>query len=203
MSGLEGKVVLVTGASSGIGAGAAKSFAALKCRLSLVARNLDNLNSVAEACRAAGAAEVLVLSKDLSVAEECISAVEDTAVHFKGVDVLVNSAGIVVTGDTASLPLDDYDRCMNINTRAAFLLSQRAIPHLRKTRGSIVHVSSVTGLRAFPDVVAYNMSKAAVDQLARTTALEEAKNGVRVNAVNPGVIVTEIHKRGTECLSSC
>ena len=197
MSGLEGKVVLVTGASSGIGAGVAKSFAALKCRLSLVARNLDNLNSVAEACKAAGAPEVLVLSKDLSVAEECISAVEGTASHFKGVDVLVNSAGIVVTGDTASLSLDDYDRCMNINTRAAFLLSQRAIPHLRKTRGSIVHVSSVTGLRAFPNVVAYNMSKAAVDQLMRTTALEEAKNGVRVNAVNPGVIITEIHKRGT------
>ena len=197
MSGLEGKVVLVTGASSGIGAGVAESFAALKCRLSLVARNLDNLNSVAEACKAAGAPEVLVLSKDLSVAEECISAVEGTASHFKGVDVLVNSAGIVVTGDTASLSLDDYDRCMNINTRAAFLLSQRAIPHLRKTRGSIVHVSSVTGLRAFPNVVAYNMSKAAVDQLMRTTALEEAKNGVRVNAVNPGVIITEIHKRGT------
>merc|ERR1712018_1036439 len=76
-----------------------------------------------------------------------------------------------------------------------FLLSQRAIPHLRKTRGSIVHVSSVTGLRAFPNVVAYNMSKAAVDQLTRTCALEVASRGVRVNAVNPGVIVTDVHKR--------
>jgi len=196
MSGLEGKIVLVTGASSGIGAEAAKHFATLKCRLSLVARNVDNLNSVAEACKTAGASEVLILSKDLSIAEECISAVEDTVAHFKDVDVLVNSAGIVVTGDTASLSLEDYDRCMNINTKAAFILSQKVIPYLRKSRGNIVHVSSVTGLRAFPNVVAYNMSKAAVDQLTRTTALEEAKNGIRVNAVNPGVIVTEIHKRG-------
>lgn len=161
-----------------------------------MARNVDNLNSVAEACKTAGASEVLILSKDLSIAEECISAVEDTVAHFKDVDVLVNSAGIVVTGDTASLSLEDYDRCMNINTKAAFILSQEVIPYLRKSRGNIVHVSSVTGLRAFPNVVAYNMSKAAVDQLTRTTALEEAKNGIRVNAVNPGVIVTEIHKRG-------
>ena len=64
---------------------------------------------------------------------------------FTGLDVLVNSAGIVVTGDTASLSLEDFDRCMNINTKAAFILSQKAIPYLRKSRGNIVHVSSVTG----------------------------------------------------------
>ena len=84
MTGLEGKIVLVTGASSGIGAEAAKHFAALKCRLSLVARNMDNLNRVAEVCKTAGAPEVIVLSKDLSITEECISAVEDTVAHFKG-----------------------------------------------------------------------------------------------------------------------
>lgn len=64
-------------------------------------------------------------------------------------DVLVNSAGIVVTGGTASLSLEDYDRCMNINTRAAFILSQKVIPYLRKSRGNIVHVSSVTGTIVF------------------------------------------------------
>ncbi len=109
--------------------------------------------------------------------------------------MLVNSAGILINGDTASLGIDDYDRCMNINTKAAFILTQKSIPHLLKTKGNIVHVSSVTGLRAFPNVVAYNMSKAAVDQLTRTAALELASQGVRVNAVNPGVIVTEIHRR--------
>ena len=73
---------------------------------------------------------------------------------------------------------------------------QLAIPHLKQSKGNIVNVSSVTGLRAFPGVVAYNLSKAGVDQLTRTAALELAEFGVRVNAVNPGVIVTELHKSG-------
>ena len=81
---------------------------------------------------------------------------------------------------------------MAINCRSAFVLTQACLPHLLQTRGNIVHVSSVTGLRAFPNVVAYNMSKAAVDQLTRTCALEVAARGVRVNAVNPGVIVTQV-----------
>jgi NADP-dependent 3-hydroxy acid dehydrogenase YdfG len=85
MSGLSGKIVLITGASSGIGAGTATHFASLHCKLSLVARNLDNLNKVAEECREAGAEEVIVLSKDLSVTEQCVAAVEETVAHFKGI----------------------------------------------------------------------------------------------------------------------
>jgi NAD(P)-dependent dehydrogenase (short-subunit alcohol dehydrogenase family) len=73
---------------------------------------------------------------------------------------------------------------------------QLAVPHLIKTKGSIVNVSSVTGLRSFPGVLAYCVSKAGLDQLTRCAALELAAKGVRVNAVNPGVVVTEIHKRG-------
>jgi len=85
---------------------------------------------------------------------------------------------------------------MNVNVRAVFQLMQMATPHLIKTKGNIVNVSSVTGLRSFPGVLAYCVSKAAVDQLTRCAALELAPQGVRVNAVNPGVVVTEIHKRG-------
>ncbi|CAG2183157.1 unnamed protein product, partial [Oppiella nova] len=85
---------------------------------------------------------------------------------------------------------------MNVNLRSVFHLMQLSIPHLRQTKGAIVNVSSVTGLRAFPGVLAYNLSKAGLDQLTRTAALELAADGVRVNAVNPGVIVTEVHKRG-------
>lgn len=120
----------------------------------------------------------------------------NTTFYIQGIDVLVHSAGIVVNGSTIDLPLSEYDRCMNINARSAFILTKECLPHLLKTKGNIVHVSSVTGLRAFPNVVAYNMSKAAVDHLVRTSALEVAKEGVRVNAVNPGVIVTDIHRRG-------
>ena len=85
---------------------------------------------------------------------------------------------------------------LDVNLRAVFHLMQLATPHLIETQGNIVNISSVTGLRSFPGVLAYCVSKAGVDQLTRCAALELASKNVRVNAVNPGVVVTEIHKRG-------
>src|SRR4028119_633025 len=84
---------------------------------------------------------------------------------------------------------------MNVNLRSVFLLMQATVPFLEKTKGNIVNVSSVTGLRAFPGVLAYCVSKAALDQLTRCSALELAPKQVRVNAVNPGVVVTNLHRR--------
>eukprot|EP00088_Acartia_fossae_P005909 TRINITY_DN12677_c0_g1_i1.p1 TRINITY_DN12677_c0_g1~~TRINITY_DN12677_c0_g1_i1.p1 ORF type:complete len:258 (-),score=47.52 TRINITY_DN12677_c0_g1_i1:77-850(-) len=195
MSNFKNKVVLITGASSGIGAGTAEYFASAGATLALVARSKDKLEEVAQKCKTLGASKVLAVSHDLSIESECIQAVQDTINEFNGIDVFVNSAGILVSGGIETLSAEDYDKCMNINTRCAFILTQQVIPHLIKSKGNLVHVSSVTGLRAFPGVLAYNMSKAALDQLTRTVALEVADKGVRVNAVNPGVIVTEVHKR--------
>jgi NAD(P)-dependent dehydrogenase (short-subunit alcohol dehydrogenase family) len=110
--------------------------------------------------------------------------------------VLVNAAGHISAGSIENTALAAWDAMMNVNLRAAFQLMQMAAPHLIKTKGNIVNVSSVTGLRSFPGVLAYCVSKAGVDQLTRCAALELAPKGVRVNAVNPGVVVTEIHKRG-------
>merc|ERR1712107_664357 len=118
----------------------------------------------------------------------------ETVDKLGGLDVLVNSAGILMSGSVEKLDIADYDKVMNINTRAAFILTQAVIPALLLSKGNIVHISSVTGLRAFPGVVSYNMSKAALDMLTRTAALELADRGVRVNTVNPGVIVTPCHK---------
>jgi len=193
---MAGKVILVTGASSGIGAGTAKHLAGLGCRLALVARNKEKLDIVKDACVAAGAKEVIALSHDLAEERECELAVEETVAHFGSLDVLVNSAGILMSGSIETLSPANYDKVMNINTRSAFILTQQVTPHLIKTKGNMVHVSSVTGLRAFPGVLSYCMSKAAMDQLVRCAALDLAPKGVRVNAVNPGVIVTECHKNG-------
>jgi len=195
MSEFRDKVVLITGASSGIGAGTAVHFGRLGAKLSLVGRDKNKLEGIAESCRTAGSTDVLVGIHDLSIESECVKSVSETISHFGKLDVFVNSAGILVQGSILTLSLEEYDRCMNINTRAAFILTKECIPHLIKSQGNIVHVSSVTGLRAFPGVLAYNMSKASVDQLTRTVALEVAEKGIRVNAVNPGVIVTEVHKR--------
>jgi NAD(P)-dependent dehydrogenase (short-subunit alcohol dehydrogenase family) len=121
----------------------------------------------------------------------------DEAIEQAGrLDVLVNAAGHISTGTIENTSLPQWDAMMNVNLRSVFNLMQLASPHLIKTKGSIVNISSVTGLRSFPGVLAYCVSKAGVDQLTRCAALELAAKGVRVNAVNPGVVVTEIHKRG-------
>merc|ERR1719320_1112741 len=111
-------------------------------------------------------------------------------------DVLVNNAGVLELGSIENTSLEQYDRVMNINVRSIYNLTMLAVPHLEKTQGNIVNVSSVNGIRAFPGVLAYNVSKAAVDQFTRCVALELAPKQVRVNSVNPGVTITELQKRG-------
>lgn len=195
--GLKEKVALITGATSGIGRECAKELAKEGCFVAITGRNPDALEETSKVCQEAGVPEdkVLKMVADLSKDEDCERVVSATVSHFGCLDVLVNSAGILIGGGIENITMEDYDRQMNINTRSVFLLMKLALPHILKTKGNIVNISSVTGLRAFPDVVAYNMSKAALDQLTRTVALEVASRGVRVNAVNPGVIVTEVHKR--------
>ena len=122
--------------------------------------------------------------------------VSETIDSFGRLDSLINAAGIIKSGNIEDTTLDDWDKMMNINLRSAFYLTQKCVPHLAQTKGNVVNVSSVTGTRAFPNVLAYCVSKAATDQMTRCTALELAPKGIRVNAVNPGVVVTNLHKRG-------
>jgi NAD(P)-dependent dehydrogenase (short-subunit alcohol dehydrogenase family) len=120
----------------------------------------------------------------------------DTVANFGRIDVLVNSAGIIKNGTIENTTLDDWDKMININLRSVFVLMQKCLPFLIESKGNIVNVSSVAGTQSFPNVLSYCVSKAAVDQLTRCSALDLASKGVRVNAVNPGVVVTNIHKRG-------
>jgi NAD(P)-dependent dehydrogenase (short-subunit alcohol dehydrogenase family) len=120
----------------------------------------------------------------------------DTVEHFGQIDVLINSAGIIFNGSIESTSLDEWDKMIGINLRSVFYLMSKCVPYLKKTQGNIVNVSSVGGTRAFPNILAYCVSKAALDQLTRCSALELAPKKIRVNAVNPGVVVTNLHKRG-------
>ncbi|KAJ1523883.1 hypothetical protein ONE63_010438 [Megalurothrips usitatus] len=197
MSSLKDKVVLITGASSGIGAAVAIHCAKLGSQLALTGRNEENLKGVVKDCENAGLAKNKILMVLGSVEDQssCENIIRATIDHFGHLDVLVNNAGILVTGSLETLSVEDFDRQMNVNVRSVFMLSKFSIPHLKKTKGTIVNVSSVAGLRSFPNINAYATSKAAVDQMTKCTALELAPYGIRVNAVNPGVIITEIHKR--------
>ena len=190
-----GKVALVTGATSGIGRATALRFAEAGARVALVARDREALAEVAADIKNWDT-EALEISADVTIEREAARAVGETIERFKRLDVLVNAAGGLSSGTIETTSLESWDEMMNVNLRAVFHLMQLATPHLAEHRGSIVNVSSVTGLRAFPGVLAYCVSKAGVDQLTRCAALELAAQGVRVNAVNPGVVRTEIHRRG-------
>ena len=189
------KVVLVTGATSGIGHAIAVKFAEASARVVALGRNQAALSEVELAVKNAGG-EPLTLAVDVTNSDEGQHAIDETINRFGDLDVLVNAAGHISAGSIENTSLSAWDAMMNVNLRAVFQLMQIAAPHLIKTKGNIVNVSSVTGLRSFPGVLAYCVSKAGVDQLTRCAALELAPKGVRVNAVNPGVVITEIHKRG-------
>ena len=190
-----GKVALVTGATSGIGQACAIAFATAGAKVACIGRKENALQDVTARIRALDS-QALVIQADLSSAAEAERAVNETVTAFGGIDVVVNTAGHISSGTIENTTLEAWDEMMNVNVRAAFQLMQKALPSLIERRGNIVNVSSVTGLRAFPGVLAYCVSKAALDQLTRCASLELAAKGVRVNAVNPGVVVTEIHKRG-------
>jgi NAD(P)-dependent dehydrogenase (short-subunit alcohol dehydrogenase family) len=192
---LEGKVAIVTGATSGIGRATALRFAEEGARIALVGRNAQALSAVAGEIKLNGG-EAMTIRADVTVQPIAKRIVTQTVENFGRIDVLVNAAGHLVSGNIEETTLATWDAMMNVNLRAVFNLMQQVVPHLVETSGSVVNVSSVTGLRAFPGVLAYCVSKAGLDQLTRCSALELAPKGVRVNAVNPGVVVTEIHRRG-------
>ena len=192
---MQGKVAIVTGASSGIGRATALLFAENGAEVVALGRKEDELNSLSEQSQSkSGTLQTKIV--DLLETEQVETLINETIENVGQIDVLVNAAGIILNGTIENTTLEDWDRMMNINLRAVFVMSQKCVPHLEKTKGNIVNVSSVSGARAFPNVLAYCVSKAGVDHLTRCSALELAPKGVRVNAVNPGVVVTELHKRG-------
>jgi len=182
------KSVIITGATSGIGQATALRLAKLGANLTLVGRNTDKLKAVAANCAEVGKTP-LTLEVELTNESQAGSVITETVQKYGKLDVLVNSAGIIETGSIENTSLSQLDRMLDINLRSVYNLTMQAVPHLIQTKGNIVNVSSVAGSRSFPNVLAYCVSKAAVDQLTRCTALELAPNGVRVNSVNPGLLV--------------
>jgi NAD(P)-dependent dehydrogenase (short-subunit alcohol dehydrogenase family) len=181
------QVAIVTGASSGIGRATALALAAEGAAVAVVGRDAAALEAVAADCRHAGA-QALALAADLTAPSGPDAIVRDTIGQFGGLNVVVNAAGIIAMGSTDATTDEAWDRMMELNLRAAF-------PSLKERRGAVVNVSSVNGRRVFPNLAAYNTSKAALDQLTRCAAIDWAAQGVRVNAVNPGVTVTNLHRR--------
>lgn len=188
------QTVVVTGASSGIGRAAALGFGRAGAAVVAVGRKAAALQEVAQQIQAAGGRSA-TLEADVTAADAPAAIVERAIAEFGGLTTLVNAAGIIANGTVENTADAAWDEMLDINLRAPFRLMRAAAPHLIASKGSVVNVSSVTGLRAFPGVLAYCVSKAGVDQLTRCAALEMAPHGVRVNAVNPGVTISNLHRR--------
>ncbi|XP_063389004.1 3-oxoacyl-[acyl-carrier-protein] reductase FabG-like [Cydia fagiglandana] len=189
------KVVIVTGASSGIGAATALMFAEEGADVVLVARTQAKLAAVAKNIEALGKKKPLIIQADLSKEADTATVVPKTIKHFGQLDVLVNCAGMASEGCLLDgKALQAYDDVMRTNVRAVIQLTSLAAPYLIQTKGNVVNISSAAELltRKIPKTLMfYAVSKAALGHFTRCAALELASSGVRVNSVNPGPVENE------------
>lgn len=188
----EGKTILITGASAGIGAALADYFAKQGALLALVARNPEKCEKVLEKIKEAGIeTEPLVILADVSVDAERI--ISKTIEKYGRLDILINNAGYGNHATIETLKIDDFDSMFATNVRGVVELTQLAVPHLIESKGNVVNVSSVVSTHSFKNFLIYSMTKAALDQFTKCVALELSKYGIRVNSVNPGFIDTDFH----------
>lgn len=198
-AGLTGRVAVVTGAGSGIGAATARRLAAEGCSVALVDRDGDAASAMTAQC----GRRALAIAADVSAEAGAAEYLQAAVAHFGRVDLLHLNAGIPGPfGSFADLDVGDYDRVVAVNQRSVFLGLRDALRHFRATArpGAVVVTSSLAGLRASAAVVPYTASKHAVIGLARSAALEGAPLGVRVNVVAPGLIETPLQQPLAEAL---
>jgi NAD(P)-dependent dehydrogenase (short-subunit alcohol dehydrogenase family) len=183
----ENKVVLITGGTRGIGFATAKLFAREGARAVIVGRDEDQTTEAAREVQGRGEAG------DVSRATDCERIVARTLDLSGRLDVLVNCAGVIFRNRTVEgTSEEEWDRTFDVNVKGTFLMCKHALPALRKTKGCIVNVSSYVGLVGFAGASAYAASKAAILNLTRSIALDHAREGIRVNAVCPGSVDTEM-----------
>jgi NAD(P)-dependent dehydrogenase (short-subunit alcohol dehydrogenase family) len=186
-------VVLITGASSGIGAATAIEFAEAGWNVMAAGRDEGRLEEVADVSD-----NISTWAGELVGSEDCDELVADTIDEFGALVCLVNSAAILPRGNAEETSDDDWRDAMAINLDVPFYLSRAAVPHLITTRGSIINIASYWGLRAGPRVLAYCTSKGGLIQMTRAMALDYAAAGVRVNAICPGGVDTPMLAEGAE-----
>lgn len=171
--------------------GAARHLATkLGASVAIVGRNEKKLNDVAEQIKSDGGPEPLAIVADVTKDSEKI--INETINRFGKLDVLVNNAGMYQMQNLETITLEAFDKVFDTNVRSVIRLTQLAVPHLEKTKGNIINVSSIGGICAYPDELGYGLSKSALDQFTRCISVELGPKGIRVNSINPADIDTPI-----------
>ena len=187
---LSGEVAIVTGGNSGIGEASAHAMAREGAKVVIAARNEKAGRSVERAILAEGG-EAMYVPTDVTREPQVRRMVEKTVRKFGKLTVLFNNAGVFLKGTVVDIPLEDWDRVMNVNVRGTFLCSRHAIPRMVESGGgSIINCSSVSAVVGNASGSAYNASKGAIQNLTRNMALDFVNDGIRVNNICPGVIET-------------
>jgi NADP-dependent 3-hydroxy acid dehydrogenase YdfG len=195
---LNDAVVLVTGASSGIGEATARLLAAEGAKVALVARRVEKLEKLASEIAAQGHT-ALAIEADVTDQQQAIAAVERTVGDFGRLDILVNNAGVMLLGPMADAPTDEWDRMIDINLKGLLYMTHAATPHLREAvddspRGAtdIVNISSVAGRVASAGAGVYNLTKFGVGAVSEAMRQELSHEGVRITIIEPGAVSTEL-----------
>ena len=191
---LTGKVALVTGASSGLGVHFARTLAAAGASVAIAARRADRLASLQAELQAAGTKAVAV-ELDVQSGDSITAAFAAAEEVLGPIDIVVNNAGISIVKPALEMPVEDWDAVVNTNLRGAWLVAQAAGKRwlMAKRPGVIVNIASILGLRTIGQVAPYNASKAGLIHLTRALAMEWARHDIRVNAICPGYIETEMN----------
>jgi NAD(P)-dependent dehydrogenase (short-subunit alcohol dehydrogenase family) len=189
---LEGRVAVVTGAAQGIGAACAERLAADGAAVALWDKDLERASALATTLGERGH-RAAAMQCNVADAAEVQAALAATLQAFGHVDALVNNAGIFKAADFLDITEADWDAVIAVNLKGSFLVGQAVAREMVKTGGgAIVNMSSVNAVMAIPSIASYNASKGGVNQLTRVMALALAEHGIRVNAVAPGTIATEL-----------
>jgi len=185
------KIIIVTGAASGLAQATALGFAREGASLALVDINESALDDTAKAAEDIGA-QVLSMAADISSRDVCLDIIDKTVGHFGKLDVLCNIAGIVQIGHSTDVSESEWQRMVSVNLGAPFWLSQAAIPHLIKTNGNIVNCASQSSIKGAAYVVPYSMTKGGVVMMTKSMAMEFINEPIRINAVSPGTMATNM-----------
>ncbi|QJI41115.1 SDR family oxidoreductase [Pseudomonas sp. ADAK2] len=191
MKRLEGKVALISGASSGIGAASAMRFAEEGAKIVICDIDEAKASSVVQAIRAAGG-EAIFTRLDVRDESQWISAFQAGVSKFGFVNVVMNSAGIAVPGNVETMSFDEWNKELSVNLNGTFFGIKHAFKNLRETGGSIINLSSIEGIVGNPEYAAYCAGKGAIRNLTKSAALHGGRSGykIRVNSIHPGYIVT-------------
>jgi NAD(P)-dependent dehydrogenase (short-subunit alcohol dehydrogenase family) len=186
---LEGKVALVTGAGSGIGHACALALAREKCKLALVGRRKDRLEKVVSEI----GSSAFAITGDVSRKSDIDRIVTEIESYFGGINVLLNNAGVMHIANAEQTTEEQWDEIFNLNVRGLWLLSRAVLPHMRKAGGgSIINIASVLGINGARNRAAYAASKGAVVLLTKCMAIDHGADKIRVNAICPSLIETEL-----------